>query len=69
MKKTQHYLYKNLKTGIKKEEWIENSEESQFMLKAPTNTLQSNWRNSFKGESIECKVCGHENEKLDNFLL
>ena len=61
--------YRGFKRNIKEERWIDNTEESKILVRARTNTLDLNWRNSYRGKSEQFPTCDCVTQTLQHFII
>ena len=57
---------------IKEEIWLDNSYETQILLRCRTNTIDLNWRSKYKLDNQanqNCPKCNNQIETLDHFIV
>ena len=63
-------IYREYKQQINEENWLDNREESNIMIKARVNALKLGWReNLTKKDETKCQLCKKDIETLNHFIL
>lgn len=62
------YIFRMCKSDIEDESWIDNTEVLRLIMRARTNTLGVNWRNSYWGKRERCLHDDCDKETLQHFL-